>query len=81
MLPGGPLPPNTKMGVTIRNNGGSISEENLDKVFDPYFTTKENGTGIGLYMSRMILEKMDCRIGVHNVDDGVEVLIHLPLVQ
>jgi two-component system, NtrC family, C4-dicarboxylate transport sensor histidine kinase DctB len=66
--------------IAIRNNGGNISEEVLDKVFDPYFTTKENGTGIGLYMSRMILEKMDCRIEVHNIDDGVEVLIHLPLV-
>jgi PAS domain S-box-containing protein len=67
--------------IAIRNNGVTISEELLGKVFDPYFTTKENGTGIGLYMSRMILEKMDCGIEIHNIDDGVEALIHLPLVQ
>lgn len=66
--------------VAIRNNGGTISEEILDKVFDPYFTSKENGTGIGLYMSKMILEKMDCSIEIHNIVDGVEALIHLPLL-
>jgi signal transduction histidine kinase len=68
------------VSVSIRNNGGGIPDEILDKVFDPYFTTKDCGTGIGLYMSKMIMEHMDGEMGIRNIDDGVEVLLRLPLV-
>ncbi|MBS4095523.1 MAG: HAMP domain-containing protein [Sulfuricella sp.] len=65
--------------VILRDNGGGIPEEILGKVFDPYFTTKENGTGIGLYMSKMIMEHMDGEITLRNIEGGVEVLLTLPL--
>ena len=65
--------------VRIRDNGGGIPEAALPKIFDPYFTTKDSGSGIGLYMSRMIIGHMHGQITARNVEGGAEFVIAIPL--
>ncbi len=53
--------------IYLRDNAGGIDEQILPNIFNLNFTTKEeNGTGVGLYLSKMILEKINGKIGVKN---------------
>jgi len=66
--------------VTVADNAGGIPDEVIKKVFDPYFTTKgpQVGTGIGLFMSKTIIEKnMGGRLTVRNTDIGAEFRIEV----
>lgn len=58
--------------ITIKDDAGGIDKENLDKIFQPYFTTKHpsQGIGVGLYISRQIIESFQGKIKVKNGKDG-----------
>lgn len=66
--------------ILITDNGGGISEDIMDRIFEPYFTTKEQGkgTGIGLYMAKEIVERhMGGKIFAENCLDGVKFSVEL----
>lgn len=67
--------------ISVSDNGGGVKEENIEKIFEPYFSTKASqGTGLGLYMSKMIIEEhMDGKFSVQNSQMGAEFIISLPL--
>jgi signal transduction histidine kinase len=69
-----------KAVITVTDNAGGISEDTIDRIFDPYFTTKgpDDGTGVGLFMSKGIIEKnMGGRLTARNTGDGAEFRIEV----
>jgi PAS domain S-box-containing protein len=71
---------NERAVVTIGDNAGGIPEDIINKVFEPYFTTKgpDKGTGVGLYMAKTIIEKNMCgSLSVQNTGAGAEFRIEV----
>ncbi|KWT82801.1 ATP-binding protein [Candidatus Magnetominusculus xianensis] len=68
-----------KIIISIRDNGGGIPAHIIDKIFEPYYSTKgREGTGLGLYMSKTIVEtNMGGTLTVRNTDNGAEFVISL----
>lgn len=72
--------PNNLITITVRDNAGGIPENIINKIYDPYFTTKEEGkgTGIGLYMSKMIVENnMSGKLWAFNDAEGANLVIEV----
>jgi two-component system, NtrC family, sensor histidine kinase HydH len=68
------------ISIIVRDNGIGIMPENLGRVFDPYFTTKRDGTGLGLAMSSKIVEEHGGRIEMSSIaGQYTEVRVVLPL--
>lgn len=73
-------PSDTKVLLSIKDNGHGISEENLARVFEPYFTQKRNGVGLGLAFTLNILQAHKASIEVHSKEgEGTEFMIGFPL--
>ncbi|AOY74808.1 two-component system sensor histidine kinase NtrB [Clostridium formicaceticum] len=68
--------------VTFRDEGKGIEKEVLDKIFNPFFTTKESGSGLGLSITHRIIEEHQGKIEVSSkLEEGTEVKVLLPLLQ
>lgn len=68
------------ISICIEDTGCGIPEDALEKVFDPYFTRKKNGTGLGLAVVKEMVERHGGKISVESkVDIGTTFAIYLPL--
>jgi signal transduction histidine kinase len=68
--------------IEVEDNGGGVPKELLDKIFEPYFTTKGklNGTGLGLYISKTIIEDHFAgKLTVQNSNSGAKFTIMFPM--
>jgi signal transduction histidine kinase len=77
---GSNLEPGTYVCISIRDEGPGIPPENLEKIFDPYFTTKPNSNGLGLTTAYSIIKKHDGIITVTSeLGNGATFHVYLPV--
>jgi len=76
-----PLEAMQQIKITISDDGSGISEEHLNTIFDPYFTTKETGSGLGLAVCHSIIQKHSGRLTVvSTIGKGTTFTIFLPAI-
>ena len=68
----------SEVTVTVEDNAGGIAKKDIDKIFEPYFSTKVSGSGIGLYLAKMIVEQsFEGKIEVTNRSEGAKFTLTL----
>jgi signal transduction histidine kinase len=71
-----------RIAVAVRDHGTGIAAEDLTRIFDPYFTTRRAGTGLGLPIARNIVEGLGGTLSVTSrPGSGTEIRLELPLTQ
>ena len=73
----------TDVVIIFEDEGAGIPEENIEKIWEPFFTTKDMGTGLGLGIVKNIIESHKGKIHVKNSlpDKGTRVIVELPELQ
>ena len=75
-----PLEPGEYIMISIEDKGPGIPSDILEKVFDPYYTTKDRGAGLGLALAYSIINKHDGHISIESeVGLGTTVTLYLPV--
>lgn len=65
--------------LIIEDTAGGVKLENLEKLFDPYYTTKSTGTGTGLYMVKLVIKNsLQGDLKINNSSKGLRYIIALP---
>ncbi|MFC1480961.1 PAS domain S-box protein [Candidatus Neomarinimicrobiota bacterium] len=76
----GPLKPGEYISISIEDQGHGIEPANLDKIFDPYFTTKQAGSGLGLFACYSIIDKHDGWLTAESeMGEGSTFTFYLPI--
>ncbi|MGE8206685.1 ATP-binding protein [Heyndrickxia sp. NPDC080065] len=71
---------NSVAQLSIIDSGSGITEDDMEKIFTPFFTSKEHGTGLGLVVCKRIIESFNGQISIKSEKNkGTEVLISLPI--
>ncbi len=73
-----PLDPGEYISVSVIDHGAGISSNHLPQIFDPYFTTKEEGSGLGLATAYAIVKNHDGHITVDSSPDGTSFTFYVP---
>lgn len=75
--------PENEIRIVVRDNGGGIPDELIPRVFDPFVTTKEVGSGMGLGLSivHQTVANLGGRLDVHNAHGGAEFRVWIPVAR
>ncbi|MBU4320009.1 MAG: two-component sensor histidine kinase, partial [Nitrospinae bacterium] len=69
------------ISIIISDTGKGIPEDELPKVYEPFYTTKRNGLGLGLAMTKRVVEEHGGKVSIHSIaGDGSTVVITLPVI-
>ena len=72
---------NSTVSISILDTGSGIPKSDYDKIFEPFYTTKLNGTGLGLSMVRSVVERANGTIEIKSSTEGSNITMVFPLMQ